>query len=104
MKSETFSAEGTPLRFGDIALLLIQRELTVNEEDQRKALLKATTKRLNAYHKKLYHRNPSNTVYAKTNDHFKAACEAAELKPTSRQASKFRNKKGKAYEHRAGAA
>ena len=39
----------------------------------------------------------TNTAFAKTDGNFRAACEKAEVKPTSRQASKWRNKMGKAY-------
>lgn len=33
-------------------------------------------------------------------DHFKLCCSLAKIKPTTRQASKFRNKKGMAYRYR----
>ena len=39
----------------------------------------------------------SNHEYAKTNDKFRAACEAVGIKPTARQASKYRNGIGKAF-------
>lgn len=39
----------------------------------------------------------SNAQYAKTNSHFLMCCEKANVPPTSRQASKFRNKYGAAY-------
>jgi hypothetical protein len=40
----------------------------------------------------------TNADYANSQDHFKTACEAAGIPATARQASKFRNKKGQAYE------
>jgi hypothetical protein len=40
----------------------------------------------------------ANREYAATNDYFKRCCAAAGIQPTSRQASKFRNKHGKAWE------
>jgi hypothetical protein len=39
----------------------------------------------------------TNTEYAKTNKDFKLACSRAKIEPTSRQASKYRRKQGKAY-------
>jgi len=39
----------------------------------------------------------SNREFASKDKHFKDACEGAGCEPTSRQASKFRNKKGTAY-------
>ena len=39
----------------------------------------------------------SNKEFAEKNEHFLAACEAINVKPTSRQASKFRNEFGSAY-------
>jgi hypothetical protein len=38
-----------------------------------------------------------NREFAKTDTVFLAACEKAGVKPTPRQASKFRRKMGKAY-------
>ena len=38
-----------------------------------------------------------NEKFAKENQEFISACERASIKPTTRQASKWRNKKGKAY-------
>jgi hypothetical protein len=38
-----------------------------------------------------------NSVFAKTDTLFNAACDLAKLKPTTRQGSKWRNEKGKAY-------
>jgi hypothetical protein len=44
----------------------------------------------------------TNESFAATNEEFKAACESAEIKPTGRQASKFRRHRGLAWEaHRA---
>ena len=40
----------------------------------------------------------TNADYANSQDHFKKACEEAGIPATARQASKFRNKKGQAYE------
>jgi len=39
----------------------------------------------------------TNQEFAKTNSKFKAACEAAGIEPTQRQASKWRRKVGLAY-------
>lgn len=38
-----------------------------------------------------------NGKFAKENSEFQDACSKVGIKPTARQASKFRNKKGKAY-------
>jgi hypothetical protein len=38
-----------------------------------------------------------NGTFAKENAEFQAACSKVDVKPTTRQASKFRNKRGKAY-------
>ena len=38
-----------------------------------------------------------NSVFANTDTLFQNACKLAGLKPTTRQASKWRNEKGKAY-------
>ena len=38
-----------------------------------------------------------NSVFANENENFKLCCEKAGVKPTKRQASKFRNKSGAAY-------
>lgn len=40
----------------------------------------------------------TNREYAET-DKFKAACKRAGVEPTPRQASKYRNGKGRAYRH-----
>ena len=40
----------------------------------------------------------SNAAFAKTNQAFIAACEKVDIPATSRQASKFRCKRGKAYQ------
>jgi len=39
----------------------------------------------------------TNAEFAKSDKNFLSACELAQALPTQRQASKFRNKKGKAY-------
>ena len=39
----------------------------------------------------------TNREFAKTDNHFIRCCEKAKTKPTPRQASKFRNKRGLAY-------
>ena len=39
----------------------------------------------------------SNKKFAEENGSFKEACKKAEVEPTTRQASKFRNKTGAAY-------
>ena len=38
-----------------------------------------------------------NAKFAETNKEFLAACDLVGIKPTTRQASKYRNKKGKAF-------
>lgn len=38
-----------------------------------------------------------NEKFAKGNNEFQSACDKVGVKPTARQASKFRNKKGRAY-------
>jgi hypothetical protein len=38
-----------------------------------------------------------NMVFAKTDTLFLTACECAKLKPTTRQGSKWRNEKGRAF-------
>ncbi len=38
-----------------------------------------------------------NEKFAKENNEFQSACDKAGVKPTTRQASKFRNKQGRAY-------
>lgn len=45
------------------------------------------------------HAHETNRQFAKRPE-FIAACERAEIKPTERQASKFRRGKGLAYKHR----
>jgi hypothetical protein len=40
----------------------------------------------------------SNAVFAATDEYFKKCCETANVKPTSRQASKWRRHTGKAYQ------
>ena len=39
----------------------------------------------------------TNRMYAQENKEFNDACSKFDVKPTSRQASKFRNKKGVLY-------
>jgi len=39
----------------------------------------------------------TNKRFSETNKEFLAACELSEVKPTPRQASKWRQKKGKAW-------
>lgn len=39
----------------------------------------------------------TNAKFAKENKAFTKACQTAKLKPTKRQASKYRNKKGAAF-------
>ena len=38
-----------------------------------------------------------NKEFAKSNEKFQKLCKEAKIKPTTRQASKYRNEKGKAY-------
>lgn len=42
----------------------------------------------------------TNKQFAENNEEFRKACEALEIKPTTRQASKWRMKKGKAWKER----
>lgn len=42
----------------------------------------------------------TNKKFAETNEVFIKSCEKADITPTIRQASKFRNQKGLAYKHR----
>ena len=42
----------------------------------------------------------TNKAFAKEDGFFKKACEVAGIEVTTRQASKFRNKKGLAFKHR----
>ena len=44
-------------------------------------------------------REMTNRKFSKTDKGFMEACEAAEVKPTVRQASKWRRGKGKAWKH-----
>jgi len=39
----------------------------------------------------------TNAHFAKTDKVFQQACESVEIKPTARQASKYRNKRGLAF-------
>lgn len=39
----------------------------------------------------------TNEKFSKTNEEFKKACEEANIKPTKRQASKWRDEKGLAW-------
>lgn len=40
----------------------------------------------------------TNKLFSETNEEFKIACEVAGVKPTTRQASKWRSRKGKAWD------
>jgi hypothetical protein len=42
----------------------------------------------------------TNKEFARTDNVFKLACELAKVEPTSRQASKYRNRRGRAYTKR----
>ena len=42
---------------------------------------------------------PTNKEFAVQNEAFKDACEKSKVDPTSRQASKWRSKKGKAWDY-----
>lgn len=42
----------------------------------------------------------TNKEFAKEDEQFKTACERSQTDPTKRQASKWRNKKGKAFKWR----
>ena len=44
----------------------------------------------------------TNRKFAKEDEKFQKACMSVEIEPTTRQASKFRNKKGKAYKAQRG--
>jgi len=39
----------------------------------------------------------TNSMFKEADDYFKKCCEAVDLTPSTRQASKFRNNRGKAY-------
>lgn len=43
----------------------------------------------------------TNKEFAETNAHFRRVCRAANVEPTTRQASKYRNRKGSAFAARA---
>lgn len=73
-------------------------------EDQRKeqwethhTLGAPALKKTNEFAKRL---GDSHDTFCKTNTDFVAACEKAEVPPTSRQAAKWRAKKGKAWASR----
>lgn len=42
----------------------------------------------------------THTDFAKTNNEFRRACEAAGIEPTTRQAGKYRRGKGLAYKQK----
>ena len=65
------------------------------ESEETKARRKA-----NAEFAKKRFRGISNADFAKTDQAFKTACEKTNTQPTSRQASKWRQKTGKAYNGR----
>ena len=48
--------------------------------------------------------NLTNRKFAKEDEKFQEACMNAEIQPTTRQASKYRNQKGKAYKAQRGTA
>lgn len=77
------------------------RDLDPSEEERKKReylaelnILKNQTRRVC---RQMYIKTPSNKMFAKESPLFKKACERAEIPPTIRQASKYRNKQGKAY-------
>ena len=39
----------------------------------------------------------TNKAYSENNEEFRTACEIVSIKPTTRQASKWRSKKGRAW-------
>lgn len=45
-------------------------------------------------------KNKTNKEFARTDEEFKAACDRTQTNPTTRQASKWRNCKGKAWKNR----
>jgi hypothetical protein len=42
----------------------------------------------------------TNSKFSRTNQEFKDSCSRANIEPTTRQASKWRSKKGKAWDFR----
>lgn len=48
----------------------------------------------------LWENGVSNALFAKTDKTFIAACELAGVQPTQRQASKYRNDRGKAFQYK----
>ena len=71
------------------------KEFVENDSAETKARRKVMT----LLAKKAF-RGISNANFAKTDTAFIEACEKAEVKPTARQASKWRTKSGKAYNGR----
>ena len=53
----------------------------------------------NSFHRPMEGLTMTNREFAKTDKRFVEACGSAEVKPTVRQASKWRRKKGKAWKH-----
>jgi uncharacterized protein YnzC (UPF0291/DUF896 family) len=68
------------------------RDEYLNDVRSYKSMLKATISKVQKHNREV-----SNAKFAKTDQNFKDACELAGLEATSRQASKFRNKQGKAF-------
>jgi len=48
---------------------------------------------------KKIHFQMTNKEFCQSVKSFQSACEIARIRPTSRQAAKWRKKKGKAYQH-----
>lgn len=57
-------------------------------------------RKLNARSAKQTFRGISNVEFSKTDTFFQEACSKAGISPTARQASRFRSKKGLAYQNR----
>lgn len=70
----------------------VRHEFVDRESPETKARRKA-----NAQFAKKMFRGMSNVQFAKTDVAFQEACSKAGVEPTPRQASKYRNKQGKAY-------
>lgn len=70
-----------------------------NVVDKESEETKARRKANRAFAKQRF-RGLSNVDFAKTDSAFKEACERTGTEPTARQASKWRQKNGKAYNGR----
>jgi len=65
---------------------------TLTDEEKQKTFEHAKKER-----EKSMKDSVTNGEFAKSNELFRQTCDKVSIKPTSRQASRFRNKHGKAY-------